>query len=263
MARVDAHQLLASASGQGAWRAVRKSVPLPPSATLELERGVSSAQVAAYSLQTPDLLAVLTGTFDARGLERNAERAPQTENGARIATVQVSGYALITAQHVTLVVIDSHTALLGAEARVRAALNSLTTGVTAGGAAKTLAEFTTGGAAIEGGLSLDPARITDVLRLKVPFTKGLKAVKFHTDFSAQVVSFVGTLKYANEEAARRAEPLLRDLPRTLQTYGALMNVPVLNQPIRKLDLQIAHETIDLSIDFDAQVIVWFVTQAQN
>lgn len=261
LAYLDAPKLFASEFGGKLQALAQRTAPIPPSAGFDPKRDLSSLYVGVYSMQGLDLAGVASGRFDKPAIERAAERTDQTPLGTPIVKSTYAKRTLYTTHNVGFSVLTSKTVVFGSETGIRRTLDRIESGRVQRDVPAymgTLLEQPS--APIVLGADLRSQPVSDAARQQFVFLNGLSNLRALGNFEPPGVNFAATLGYADEaQASQGAESLVR-LEETLKSYGWVMSLLGISQPIKKLEAKAQGKEVFAVVGVDGQVVAELLDQ---
>jgi hypothetical protein len=255
MAYVDAQKLFASPFGEKLLAIARAQAPIPPAAGFEPRRDLHRLYVGFYSMQGADVAAVATGQFDKEAIERAVERTDQTPLGAPVVKSSYGGRTLYTSRNVGFSVLTAHTAVFGNETGIRRALDRIEAGrVTRSVPAYMGKLLDSPKAPIIVGVDSKSQPVSDAAREQFKFLNGLSSVRALGNFEAPGLNVAATLGYGDEQQAAQGAESVRLLRETLQSYGWVMSLLGIAQPIQKLEAKPQGKEAYVVVGVDGQVV---------
>ena len=235
---VDTKQLFAAPFGQKLLGLLRSRSPLPAAAGFDPERDIDRAYVGFYSMQGADVAAVVQGRFDAKRIEEAASGTATTPLGAPVVRAEYAGYSLYVARNVGFVVLTSRSVLIGNETAIRRSLDRIKEGRAVRRVPEWLVKLIeTPNVPMAGGGDLRVQPTTEAVRQELKFLNGLETVRMLGNFKDPGLNFAGTLTYETEQAAQLGAAALVELRSTLQTYGWMIALLGVSQPVKRLEAQ--------------------------
>lgn len=252
---VDAQKLFASEFGAKVLALTNSQLPIPPGTGFEPKRDLSHVYVGLYSMQGLDVAGVATGSFDQAAIERDADQSGVTPLGAPIVRSSYAGRTLFTTQNAGFAVLTSKTVLFGNETGIRRSLDR----IEARRVRRQLPSFMKDlldqpKAPLIAGADLRSQAITDSLRGQFKFLNGLSNLRLLGNFEPPGINFAGTLGYDEEAQATEGAESLRTLEQTLQSYGWIMSLLGITQPIRQLQAEAKGKEAYVVIGVDGRAV---------
>ncbi|MEP7052305.1 MAG: hypothetical protein ABJB12_18205 [Pseudomonadota bacterium] len=238
IASVDTTQLFASAFGNRVLALLNQHLPVPASADFQPARDLVHLYLGFYSMQGADMSGVAIGKFDKAKIEAAVNGVEKTPQGVPIAKRQYAGRALYTAGGAGFCVLTETTALFGNDTGIRRALDRIHEGrvrrQTLPWMDKLLSRES---APIIGGADLRAQAIPDAASHNLGFLSGLETMAFVGNFVDPGINLAGTLTYADEAGAKAGAANVESLSQKLGTYGTLLSLMGIPQPVRQLQAQ--------------------------
>ena len=252
---VDAKQLFAAPFGQKLLAVLRSRSPLPAAAGFDPGRDVDRAYIGFYSMQGADVAAVVQGRFDAQRIEQAASGTATTPLGAPVVRAEYAGHSLYVARNLGFVVLTPRSVLIGNETAIRRALDRIKEGRAVRRVPDWLVKLIeTPDVPMAGGGDLRVQPTTEAVRQELQFLNGLETIRMLGNFKDPGLNFAGTLSYETEEAAQKGAGALTELKTTLQTYGWLIALLGVSQPVRRLEAQPKGKEAQFVVGIDGQAI---------
>jgi hypothetical protein len=118
-------------------------------------------------------------------------------------------------------------------------------------------------AAVAGAADFRTQPVAQALRRQFVFLDELTTVQFLGNFEAPGMNFAGTLSYSDEQAAARGADALGRLQQTLQSYGFLMTLLGISQPVEKLTAQARGKDAEFVLGLNGAAISRLLDKAQQ
>ena len=233
-----------SALGPGILAIANRLAPLPQSSGFVLERDVDRIVVGLYSMQGADAAGLATGRFNPDAIQSAAASTAATSGG--FVQSPYAGYLLYTVHNIGFCVLTQRTLLFGNETGMRRALDR----VRDGRAMHEMPDWTnalldSSRAPLAFGGNLEANPLPATATQQVPFLAGLHAIRVLGNFESPGVNLAGSMGYETpERAAQAAQEMLASRDR-LKSYGWIMNLVGVTQPIQRLEAQ----TTDREVSF--------------
>lgn len=262
VAVLDAPQLFNSQFGAKLLNITRGVAPVPASANFQPQRDLQRLVIATYSTQGADAVGVATGTFDKDAIERSADGVQQTPLGAPLVKSTYAGKTLYTSRNTGFVVLTARTVLFGTETAMRRALDRIKEGRVRKSVAPWMGDLLERpNAPIAAGFDLRAQPITDAVRQQLLFLEGLETGRMVGNFQPPGLNVAGTLTYGDQAAAQKGAQNLANLSQQLSSWGWLMQLIGISQPVKRLEAQ--HESKDAKFvaELDGQGIAALLDQA--
>jgi hypothetical protein len=239
IASLDATQLVGSPFGGRLLALLNQRLPVPPSAGFDPARDLQRLYLGLYSMQGADLSGVALGNFDKAKIEAAVNGVERTPQGVPIAKRQYAGRTLYTAAGFGFCLLSDHTALFGNDTGIRRALDRVREGrvrrQTLPWMDKLLDSEKT--APIVAGADLRAQAIPEAASRNLAFLNGLQTMAFVGNFKEPGVNFAGTLVYGDEAGAKQGADNVQALSQKLGTYGTLLSLVGVPQPVRQLQAE--------------------------
>ncbi|MBI4701161.1 MAG: hypothetical protein HY744_08390 [Deltaproteobacteria bacterium] len=212
LGRLDAAVMFRSGVGSQVGEIASNLLPLGPESNFVPSRDVRRLWGAIYAMQGADFCAVLEGSFDAMAIQAAAERRAQTPSGLPIVRTAYAGNDMYTVSNLGFVLLTEHTILSGNETAMRRALERLRRGNLERVLPPWMLELLgpeQAAFALAGDLSSQAA--VEATAQQLPFLGGLRLVRVLGNFRPPGANVVGTLGYADEQAAAAGAQGLRSV----------------------------------------------------
>ena len=248
--RAEIPAVAKSAIGPSLLALANRMAPLPPASGFLPERDLDRIVLGLYSMQGADAAGIATGRFDPDAIKRAAAATRTTPNGALVQS-PYAGYLLYTVHNIGFCVLTSHTLLFGNETGIRRALDRIHDGR----AVHEMPDWTSvlldsARAPLALGGNLESNSLPPSATQQVPFLAGLHAFRVLGNFEAPGFNLAGSLGYETpERATQAAQEMLasRDL---LKSYGWMMKLVGVTQPIERLEAQSADREVSFVAALD-------------
>jgi hypothetical protein len=252
---VEPVKLQASQFGPAVLRLAERAVRVPRSTGFEPNKHLEHVYVGFYSLSGADVVGVATGTFEPERIEKAAETEELATGVGPLSKSSYAGRNLYTVQDGGFVALSRKTLLFGNTTGMRRALDR----VAAGRHSEAIppwfdALLQTPGAALVAGFDLSSHPVPDATRSQVRFLDGLSTVRLLGNYEAPGLNFAGTLGYTDAEAAQRGAANLQMWSRTLNSYGWLMALAGISQPIERLEATAQDEDVQFVMALEGRAV---------
>ena len=239
IASVDARKLVASPFGGRLLALLNQRLPVPPSAGFDPARDLDHLYLGLYSMQGADLSGVALGKFDKAKIEAAVNGVEKTPQGVPIAKRQYAGRTLYTAAGFGFCLLSDHTALFGNDTGIRRALDRVREGRVRRQTLPWMDKLLDGekDAPIVAGADLRAQAIPEAASRNLAFLNGLETMAFVGNFNDPGVNLPGTLVYGDEAGAKQGEQNVQALAQKLGTYGTLLALVGVPQPVRQLQAE--------------------------
>jgi len=188
-------------------------------------------------MQGADVTGIATGRFNPDAIT-SAAAATKTTSGGALVQSPYAGYWVYTVQNRGFCVLSTHTALFGNETGIRRALDRIHDGR----AIHELPNWTT--ALLESsrspfafGGNLESNSLPAGVTQQVPFLAGLNAARVIGNFEPPGINLAGSMGYETKERATQATQELLSSRDLIKSYGWIMTVLGMTQPIQRLEAQ--------------------------
>jgi hypothetical protein len=239
IASVDATQLVASPFGGRLLALLNQRLPVPPSAGFDPARDLERLYLGLYSMQGADLSGVAQGKFDKAKIEAAVNGVERTPQGVPIAKRQYAGRTLYTAAGFGFCLLTDRTALFGNDTGIRRALDRVREGRVRRQTLPWMDKLLDGekSAPIVAGADLRAQALPEAASSNLAFLNGLETLAFLGNFQDPGVNLAGTLVYRDEAGARLGAQNVQALAQKLGTYGTLLALVGVPQPVRQLQAE--------------------------
>ena len=261
VAYLDAPKLFASEFGGKLLALAQKTAPIPASAGFDPGRDLTTVHLGVYSMQGLDVAGVATGRFDKAAIERAAERTDQTPLGAPVVKSTYAKRTLFTTRNIGFSVVTSKTVVFGSETGIRRALDRIESGRVRREIPAymgTMLDKPT--APIVVGADLKSQPVSDAARQQFQFLNGLSNLRALGNFEPPGINVAATLGYDDETKATQGAESLKTLEETLKSYGWLMSLLGISQPVRQLDAKAQGKEVYAVVGVDGQVVAQLLDQ---
>lgn len=257
--RAEVPAVSKSALGPSILAIANRLAPLPPSSGFVPERDLDRIVVGLYSMQGADAAGIATGRFNPDAIKSAALSTGGTSNGALVQS-PYAGYLLYTVHNIGFCVLTQRTMLFGNETGIRRALDRIHDGR----AVHELPDWTnalldSARAPFAFGGNLDSNSVPPSASQQIPFLSGLRAIRVLGNFESPGVNLAGSTGYETpERAAQAANEMLasRDL---LKSYGWVMSLVGVTQPIQRLEAQSADREVSFVAALDGAAMAKIMT----
>ncbi len=249
------------ATGAQVAQLLEQYFPIGAEAGFSASRDVDRATFASYSTQGVDVVAVLSGRFDADKLGQAARNHTPTKGGGLIVESTYAERTLYTVNNVGFTVLSSKTVLCGTEGAMRRALERMKDGrLTRAFFPWIMETLETKGAAFAmvGDFANQPMQPMSMGPVSISFVAGMKVFRVVGDFQAPGLHIAGTVTYDTDEHASSGATNLKHLGSMANAFAmATGNIPHMQ------DLKIEPKATDVQVSFaiDDQSLRDFLTKA--
>ena len=239
IASVNAAELVASPFGGRLLALLNQRLPVPPSAGFDPARDLQHLYLGLYSMQGVDLSGVALGKFDKAKIEAAVNGVETTPQGVPIAKRKYAGRTLYTAAGFGFCLLTDHTALFGNDTGIRRALDRVREGRVRRQTLPWMDKLLDGeqNAPIVAGADLRAQALPEAASSNLAFLNGLETLAFVGNFKDPGVNLAGTLVYGDAAGATRGAQNVQDLAHKLGTYGTLLSLIGMPQPVRQLQAE--------------------------
>jgi hypothetical protein len=261
---LDMERLFASEFGAKLLAISERQLPLPKAAGFEPRRDLKKVYVGSYSMKGVDVAGVAIGAFDIAKIEAAADGIETTPLGVPLTKTRYANRALYTAQDVGFTVLTAKTALFGNQTGIRRALDRIKEGRAQREVPRWLVKMLDkSNAPLIGALDLKAQPVPDALSRNLAFLEQLQTAAVVGNFEPPGLNLAGTLTYPNAEAAERGAGNLRRAQEMLNSYGWVMAILGIAQPLRKLEVQAKDKETAFVAGVDAKAVGSLLEMAQN
>jgi hypothetical protein len=255
IASLDTTKLFASPFGNRVLALLNQHLPVPASADFQPARDLVHLYLGLYSMQGADLSGVAIGKFNKAKIEAAVNGVDKTPQGVPIAKRQYAGRTLYTASGAGFCLLTDNTALFGNDTGIRRALDRIREGrvkrQTLPWMDKLLSSET---APIVAGADLRAQAIPEAASSNLAFLNGLETMAFVGNFSDPGINLAGTLVYGDEAGAKQGADNVQSLSQKLGTYGTLLALMGIPQPVRQLQAEAKGNEAAFVMGLDADAI---------
>jgi len=261
---VDAKPLFASQFGTKLLELSKKRVPLPPSAGFDPGRDLQKVYLGTYSMSGVDVSGVAVGTFDKAKIEAAADGTQQTPLGVPVTKSKYAGRTLYTAGNVGFTVLTSRTALFGNDTGIRRALDRIKEGRAKRQLTASMEKLlTTQTAPLVFVADLATHPLPNSTRRELPFLNGVETASVIGNFQDPGVNLAGTLAYGSDADAQKGAEGLLSARQMLETYGPVLAVLGIPQPVKQLEATPKGKNTEFKIGVDAAAVAVLLDRADE
>ena len=255
IASLDTAKLFASPFGNRVLALLNQHLPVPAGADFQPARDLVHLYIGLYSMQGADLSGVAVGKFNKAKIEAAVNGVDKTPQGVPIAKRQYAGRTLYTASGAGFCVLTDNTVLFGNDTGIRRALDRIREGrvkrQTLPWMDKLLSNET---APIVAGADLRAQAIPEAASGNLAFLSGLETMAFVGNFADPGINLAGTLVYGDEAGAKLGADNVQSLAQKLGTYGTLLALVGIPQPVRQLQAEAKGKEAAFVLGLDAAAI---------
>jgi hypothetical protein len=257
IASLDATQLVASPFGGRLLALLNQRLPVPPSAGFDPARDLQHLYLGLYSMQGADLSGVALGKFDKAKIEAAVNGVEKTPQGVPIAKRQYAGRTLYTAAGFGFCLLSDHTALFGNDTGIRRALDRVREGRVRRQTLPWMDKLLDGekSAPIVAGADLRAQAIPEAASRNLAFLNGLETMAFVGNFKDPGVNLAGTLVYGDAAGATLGAQNVQALAQKLGTYGTLLALVGVPQPVRQLQAEAKGKQAAFVVGLDGAALI--------
>jgi hypothetical protein len=257
IASLDATQLMASPFGGRLLALLNQRLPVPPSAGFDPARDLQHLYLGLYSMQGADLSGVALGKFDKAKIEAAVNGVEKTPQGVPIAKREYAGRTLYTAAGFGFCLLTDHTALFGNDTGIRRALDRVRDGRVRRQTLPWMDKLLDGekSAPIVAGADLRGQAIPAAASSNLAFMNGLSTLAFVGNFKEPGVNLAGTLVYEDEAGATLGAQNVQALSQKLGTYGTLLALVGVPQPVRQLQAEAKGKQAAFVVGLDGPALI--------
>jgi hypothetical protein len=261
---LDAKGLFASQFGTKLLGLAQRRLPLPASAGFEPGRDLEKIYLGTYSMSGVDVAGVAVGSFDRVKIEAAADGTEKTPLGVPVTKSTYAGRTLYTAGNIGFTVLTPKTALFGNDTGIRRALDRIKEGRARRQLPPSIEKLLTSQSApLIAGVDLASHPIPNATRRELPFLNGLKTASIIGNFQEPGLNVAGTLGYGSELEAQQGAENLKSARQMLETYGPLLAMFGIPQPVRKLEATPSGEKAEFVIGVDAAAVAVLLERADE
>jgi hypothetical protein len=255
IASVDTTQLFASPFGNRVLALLNQHVPVPASADFQPARDLVHLYLGLYSMQGADLSGVAIGKFNKAKIEAAVNGVDKTPQGVPIAKRQYAGRTLYTASGAGFCLLTDNTALFGNDTGIRRALDRIREGRVKRQTLPWMDKLLNSESApIVAGVDLRAQAIPEAASNNLAFLSGLETMAFVGNFADPGINLAGTLVYGDEAGAKQGADNVQSLSQKLGTYGTLLALMGIPQPVRQLQAEAKGKEAAFVVGLDAAAI---------
>lgn len=263
-ATLDAPALYSSSFGARLKAITDARSPLPAAAEFDPARDLTRVYVGFYSMQGADIAGVAVGRFKPDKIAAAADANPVTPTGAPVTKSEYAGRVLYTSKGIGFTVLTERTLLFGNETGIRRSLDRIQDGRAKRQLPKWMASMLESPTApLVGGADFTTQPVPAAAREQVAFLDGLKTVSVVGNFAEPGLNLAGTLSYGEPEAAVRGADNLKQLHGRLSTYGAVMALLGIPQPVRSLDARADDKDVKFMAGVDGNAVLVLLEKAET
>lgn len=252
IASVDTVKLFASPFGNRVLALLNQHLPVPVSADFQPARDLLHLYFGLYSMQGADMSGVAIGKFDKAKIEGAVNGVEKTPQGVPIAKRQYAGRTLYTAGGAGFCVLTDRTALFGNDTGIRRALDRIHEGRVRRQTLPWMDTLLTRETApIIVGADLRAQAIPEAASHTLGFLNGLETLAFVGNFADPGINLAGTLSYGDELGAKAGADNVGSLSQKLGTYGTLLSLMGIPQPVRQLQAEANGKEAAFVVGLDA------------
>jgi hypothetical protein len=252
---VDTVQLFASPFGNRVLALLNQHLPVPAGADFQPARDVTHLYLGLYSMQGADLSGVAVGKFNKAKIEAAVNGVDKTADGVPIAKRQYAGRTLYTASGAGFCLLTDNTALFGNDTGIRRALDRIREGRVKRQTLPWMDKLLSGQTApIVAGADLRAQAIPEAATSNLAFLNGLETMAFVGNFADPGINLAGTLVYGDEAGAKLGADNVQSLAQKLGTYGTLLALVGIPQPVRQLQAEAKGKEAAFVVGLDAAAI---------
>ena len=259
---LDTRQLFESRFGDQTLALTERAMPIPPEAGFEPKRDLQKLQLGLYSMQGADFAGVASGQFDPQKIEQAASSTAKTPLGYPVEKSRYAERTLYVAGDAGFSVVTPHTVVFGNMTGMRRVLDRIQEGRVERPIPTWLdGLLKTPDAALVLGGDLTSNPLSAATRQQLPFLDGLKTVQLLGNFKDPGLNFAGTLSYDTDAAAERGATNLMNVDQLLKSYGWVMSLLGLAQPIQRLEAHAEDSNTKLVLAVDGQAVAMLLGRA--
>ncbi|MGC4088691.1 MAG: hypothetical protein QM756_12490 [Polyangiaceae bacterium] len=264
---IDARALVASPFGARLVAIAKARSPLPASSGFDPGRDLERVYGGLYSMQGADSVGVAVGTFKPELIEKAALEAQANTGSTSNVPITRSEYAhhvLYTSRGMGFSVLTERSLLVGDETGIRRALDRIQEGRVRRQLPKWMIKtLETKDAPLAFSADLTSQPLPAAAREQLAFVDGLRTANLLGNFADPGLNLVGTLTYAEPEAAKRGADNLKQLHGQLSSYGPIMALLGIPQPVRTLSAQAEEKEVRFAAGVDGAAIAVLLEKAES
>ncbi len=261
---LDAQALYASKFGSQVSALLGRTLPLATNAGVDFTRDVDALSLGIYSLSGVDVAGVATGRFSPQLIDQAVVPGALTSTGRPITRSVYAGRTLYVADGVGMTVLTPKTLVFGNEIGMRRVLDRIEEGRVDRKLPAWFEELlATQNAPMAWGVDLAENPLSDAARHQVSFLQGLRAARLLGNFQEPGLNLAGSLTYGDEATAVRGAETLRATVDTIRSYGFLMAIFGVSQPITRVEAQARGREVALVTEMDGQAIGGLLANADR
>jgi hypothetical protein len=222
VANLDAKQIANSTAGGDLIALSERVLPFAKEIDFEIKRDLDRVYVGMYSFSGADLLAVMSGRFDAAKLEAAANKGLNTPFGVVVASTY-SNRRIYTVANVGFTVLSNKTALVGSEAAMRRALDRIQMGTVKREMAPWMGDWCSqNGYAVLIASDVTKQSFGKTITSFIPWIQGVQYVRVRGRFNPDSsYGMSGALTYPDPQKAQAAASGFQSLRNGLVSMAAL------------------------------------------
>ena len=257
IASLNATELVASPFGGRLLALLNQRLPVPPSAGFDPARDLQHLYLGLYSMQGVDLSGVALGKFDKAKIEAAVNGVEKTPQGVPIAKRKYAGRTLYTASGFGFCLLSDHTALFGNDTGIRRALDRVREGRVRRQTLPWMDKLLDGekSAPIVAGADLRAQALPEAASSNLAFLNGLETLAFVGNFKDPGVNLAGTLVYGDAAGAAQGAQNVQALAQKLGTYGTLLSLVGVPQPVRQLQAEANGKQAAFVVGLDGAALI--------
>jgi len=257
IASLNATELVASPFGGRLLALLNQRLPVPPSAGFDPARDLQHLYLGLYSMQGVDLSGVALGKFDKAKIEAAVNGVEKTPQGVPIAKRKYAGRTLYTASGFGFCLLSDHTALFGNDTGIRRALDRVREGRVRRQTLPWMDKLLDGekSAPIVAGADLRAQALPEAASSNLAFLNGLETMAFVGNFKDPGVNLAGTLVYGDAAGAAQGAQNVQALAQKLGTYGTLLSLVGVPQPVRQLQAEANGKQAAFVVGLDGAALI--------
>ncbi len=234
---------------------LNRTLPVPQNAGFDPMRDIDGLSLGVYSMAGIDVAGIARGRFNAPVLDQAVSNGALTSMGRPVTRVVYAGRPLYVADGVGMTILTPSTMAFGDETGMRRILDRIEEGRVARAIPAWFEEMLQNQSApFVWGSDLKADPLSNAARHQVQFLDGLRAARFLGNFEEPGLNFAGSLTYDDEAAAQRGAATLLSTGDALRTYGWLMALIGVMQPLRRLEAVPQGKETQVVAEVDGQAI---------
>jgi len=109
-------------------------------------------------------------------------------------------------------------------------------------------------APVRGGVDLRAQPLSEAVRQQAAFLNGLETTRLLGNFEDPGLNVAGTMTYGDAQGAQQGAAALKELHQKLESYGWMMALVGIQQPVKKLEVAVQDREAQFVAGIDGQAI---------